>query len=180
MSKNNSNLRFDNKTRKYIDTSANLLTSIDRDIDESKNNEVYVQKMKINNKYITIKNNDDYLLDLIKIIKIKRKEDKNKNLNININYSLLQGNKKYLKKHKIIKKNKTLFNSNKNTIENNIYTSYNVNKTTSKKKNPRKNIYNAIIYSNINLSDIKSKNKNKKYNRKKIDKSQKKKIKINI
>ena len=70
LSKNNSNLIFDNKTRKYIDTSTNLLTSIDRDIDESKNNETYVQKMKINNKYITIKNNDDYLLDLIKIIKI--------------------------------------------------------------------------------------------------------------
>ena len=62
--------------------------------------------MKINNKYITIKNNDDYLLDLIEIIKTKRKEDKvkNKNLNININYSLSQGKKKYLKKPKIIKK----------------------------------------------------------------------------
>ena len=32
----------------------------------------------------------------------------------------------------------------------------------------------------INLSDIKSKSKNKNYNRKKIDKSQKKKIKKNI
>ena len=181
LSKNNSNLIFDNKTRKYIDTSTNLLTSIDRDIDESKNNETYVQKMKINNKYITIKNNDDYLLDLIEIIKTKRKEDKvkNKNLNININYSLSQGKKKYLKKPKIIKKNKTLFNSNKNTIENNIYTSYNVNKTMSKKKNPGKNIYNAIIFnSNINLSDIKSKSKNKNNDsQKKIDKSQKKKNK---
>ena len=175
LSKNNSNLIFDNKTRKYIDTSTNLLTSIDRDIDESKNNETYVQKMKINNKYITIKNNDDYLLDLIEIIKTKRKEDKanNKNLNININYSLSQGKKKYLKKPKIIKKNKTLFNSNKNTIENNIYTSYNVNKTMSKKKNPGKNIYNAIIFnSNINLSDIKSKSKNKNND------SQKKNLKI--
>ena len=179
LSKNNSNLIFDNKTRKYIDTSTNLLTSIDRDIDESKNNETYVQKMKINNKYITIKNNDDYLLDLIEIIKTKRNEDKvkNKHLNININYSLSQGKKKYLKKPKIIKKNKTLFNSNKNTIENNIYTSYNVNKTMSKKKNPGKNIYNAIIFnSNINLSDIKSKSKNKNNDsQKKIDKSQKEK-----
>jgi hypothetical protein len=173
ISKNNSNLIFDNKTRKFIDTSTNLLTSIDRDNDESKN-ETFIQKMKINNNYITIKNNDDYLMDLIEIIKTKRKEDisNNKNLNINVNYSLSQGKKINLQKPKIIKKNKTLFNSNKNTIENNICTSNNVNKTMSKKKNQDKNLYNAIIFnSNINLSDIKSKNKNND-SQKRMDKSQ--------
>ena len=170
----NSILIFDNKTRKFIDTSTNILTSIDRDNEDSKNNETYVQKMKINNKYITIKNNDDYLLELIDIIKTKRKEDivKNKNLNINVNYSLSQGKQKCLKQPKIIKKNKTHFNSNKNTIENNICTSNNVNKTMSKKQKQDKTLYNAIIFnSGINLSEIKSKNKNND-SQKKIDKSQ--------
>ena len=174
---NNSILIFDFNTRKYIDTSTNILTSIENDNDD-KNNESYVQKLKTtNNKYITIKNNnDDYLFDLIEIIKTKRKEEKinNKNININVNCSLSQ-----LKKN--ISKN-TKFNSktNKNTIENNnICTNYNYNimKTLTKKKSLGKDIYNRIIFnSHINLSDIKTKFKNLYNNsQKKVNKNQNKK-----
>ena len=147
-----SNLIFDFNTRKYIDTSTNLLTSIEIDNDDI-NNEPYIQKMKTsNNKYITIKsNNDDYLLDLVEIIKTKRKEEKNnnKNINININCSLSQVKNNFSKNKKNINKIQNIFNSNKNTIENNnnICTNYthNIIKTLTKKKSLGKEIYNKII-----------------------------------
>ena len=130
------NLIFDYNTRKYIETSSNNLTSIDKD-NEDKNSESYIQKIKTsNNKYITIRNNnDDYLFDLINIIKTKRKEKKNKNKNfhINLNFSLTKIKKNSSKKNQCIKKNKIIFNSNKNTIENNICNTYNIMKTMSKK-----------------------------------------------
>ena len=164
----NTNLIFDLNTRKYIDTSTNLLTSIDIDND-SMDNESYIQKMKTgNNKYITIKsNNDNYLFDLIEIIKTKRKEEKknNKNINININCSLSQVKNNFTKNKKIINQIQNIFNSNKNTIENNnnIFTNYtnNIIKTLTKKKSFGKEIYNRIIFnSHINLSDVKIKFKN--------------------
>ena len=90
----NNNLIFDFNTRKYIETSTNILTSINIDTDDDKSNEPYIQKFKTsNNKYITIKSsNDDYLLDLIEIIKTKRKEriNQNKNNNNNLKFSSSQ------------------------------------------------------------------------------------------
>lgn len=179
ISKTNSILIFDYNTRKYIETSTNILTSIDRNNDD-KSDETYILKMKTSsNKYITIKNNDDYLYDLIETIKTKRKEKenilKNKKININFKFSLSQIKKKHSsKKNKFMKTNKILFNSNKNTIENNICTNYNNMKTITKKNSIEKNIYNAKIFnSNINLSYIKSKFKNKYIDsQKKLDKSQ--------
>ena len=176
----NTNLIFDFNTRKYIDTSTNILTSINMDIDDDKSDEPYVQKLRTsNNKYITIKNNnDDYLFDLIEIIKTKRKEKNNKennnNNNNNSKISLSQIKKCSSKKNKYTKKNKFIFNSNKNTIENNICTTYNIMKTLSKKKSIEKNIYNGKIFnSNLNLSGIKTKFKNNFIDiHKKLDKSQ--------
>ena len=181
LSKNNSNLIFDIYTRKFIDTTNNILTSINAE-SEDKSNESYVLKMKTsNNKYITIKSsNDDYLFDLIENIKTKRKEEneKNKNLNINTNCSLSQVKKPSSKKKKIIKKYK-YFNSNKNIIENNVFTNYNIMKTLTKKKSNGNNIN---INSNINLSEIKTKYNKLNYNnsQKKTNKSQIKKNKYLI
>ena len=176
----NANLIFDFNTRKYIDTSTNILTSINMDIDDDKSNEPYVQKLRTsNNKYITIKsNNDDYLFDLIEIIKTKRKEKNNKennnNNNNNSKISLSQIKKCSSKKNKYTKKNKFIFNSNKNTIENNICTTYNIMKTLSKKKSIEKNVFNGKIFnSNLNLSGMKTKFKNNFIDtHKKLDKSQ--------
>ena len=169
-------LIFDNKTRKFIETPNNIITSINIDNDD-RNNDSYIKKIHIrNNNYITIKNsNDKYLFDLVNKINSKRKEEKakNKNLNIKVNHSLSQGRKKTLKKKKLIKKNKIVSNSNKNTIENNICTNYNITKTISKRKNHVKEIYNGIILNNkINLSDIKIKCKNNNNSLKRGDKSQ--------
>ena len=174
----NNNLIFDFNTRKYIETSTNILTSINIDTDDDKSNEPYIQKFKTsNNKYITIKSsNDDYLLDLIEIIKTKRKEriNQNKNNNNNLKFSSSQIKNHSSKKNKFIKKNKILFNLNKNTIENKICTTYNIMKTLSKKKNIEKNIINEKIFnSNINLSPLKTKFKNNYIDsHKKLDKSQ--------
>ena len=167
---------FDFFTPKYIETSSKL-TSIDKD-DEDKNSESFIQKMKTsNNKYITIKNNnDDYLFDLINSIKTKRKEktDKIKNININLNFSLSKAKKKSSKKNQIVKKNKIIFNSNKNTIDYNICNTYNIMKTITKKKSNIKISYNGKVFnSNINLSCIKAKIKKKNINsQKKLEKSQ--------
>ena len=165
---------FDFFTRKYIETSSKL-TSIDKD-DEDKNSESFIQKIKTNNnKYITIKSNDDdYLFELIDTIKTKRKEktSKNKNVHINLNFSLSKVKKNSSKKNQNIKKNKIIFNSNKNTIENNICNTYNIIKTMTKKRSIEKISYNGKIFnSNINLSDIKKKLK-KKYidSQKKLEK----------
>ena len=182
----NSNLIFDFNTRKYIDTSTNILTSINMDNEVDKNNESYGQKIKTsNNNYITIKNNnDDYLFDLIEIIKTKRKDiiNKNKNNICNLKISSSQIKKNSSKKNKFVKKSKIIFNSNKNTIENNICTTYNIMKILAKKKSIEKNIFNGKIFnSNINLSGIKAKYKNNFIDiHRKLDKSQISKNKYSI
>jgi len=181
------NLIFDNETRKFIETSTNILTSIDGEKD-CNNTESFNKKIdsKIRN-HIAYKNSsEDFLYNLIEIIKSRKKEKKlkNKNLNINLNYSSSQDEKKFIKNNKKIKISYN--NSNKNiTKNNNIYTNYNIInniKTIASKKNNMKEIYkifNGINQNNkINMSDTKIKNKNSSNNsQNKTDKGKKKKNK---
>ena len=174
---NKSNLViFDDKIKNFIETSSNVLTSIVQDKDDI--NESYKQKIKLSNdKFLTIKNNDDYLNELIRIINTKKKEKKPKiNQNFNLNYSFFHCKNKSSKNKKSIKKNIVIFNSNKNTIENNFYTNFNITYTKAKKKISGKNKYKKnFLNSNKNLSDIKIKYINN--SQKKAEKSQNKNIK---
>ena len=174
---NKSNLViFDDKIKNFIETSSNVLTSIVQDKDDI--NESYKQKIKLSNdKFLTIKNNDDYLNDLIRIINTKKKEKKPKiNQNFNLNYSFFHCKNKSSKNKKSIKKNIVIFNSNKNTIENNFYTNFNITYTKAKKKISGKSKYKKnFLNSNKNLSDIKIKYINN--SQKKAEKSQNKNIK---
>ena len=174
---NKSNLViFDDKIKNFIETSSNVLTSIVQDKDDI--NESYKQKIKLSNdKFLAIKNNDDYLNDLIRIINTKKKEKKPKiNQNFNLNYSFFHCKNKSSKNKKSIKKNIVIFNSNKNTIENNFYTNFNITYTKAKKKISGKSKYKKnFLNSNKNLSDIKIKYINN--SQKKAEKSQNKNIK---
>ena len=167
---------FDEKIKNFIETSSNVLTSIAQDKDDI--NESYKQKIQLsNNKFLTIKNNDDYLNDLIRIINTKRKEKKAKiSQNVNMNYSFFHSKNKSSKNKKSIKKNIIIFNSNKNTIENNFYTNFNFTYTKAKKKISGKSKYKKnFLNSNKNLSDLKIKYINN--SQKKTEKSQNKNIK---
>ena len=174
---NKSNLViFDDKIKNFIETSSNVLTSIVQDKDDI--NESYKQKIKLSNdKFLTIRNNDDYLNEIIRIINTKKKEKKPKiNQNFNLNYSFFHCKNKSSKNKKSIKKNIVIFNSNKNTIENNFYTNFNITYTKAKKKISGKNKYKKnFLNSNKNLSDIKIKYINN--SQKKAEKSQNKNIK---
>ena len=166
---------FNDNIKNYIETSSNILTSIVQDKDDI--NESYKQKIKLsNNKYLTIRGNDDYLSDLIRIINTKRKEKTKNSQNLNLNYSFSHCKNKSSKNKKSVKKNIVIFNSNKNTIENNFYTNFNITYIKAKKKISGKNKYNKkFLNSNKNLSDIKIKYINN--SQKKTEKSQNKKIK---
>lgn len=177
------NLIFDNETRKFIETSTNILTSIEGEKDwntESCNNKI---DTKIN-RHIAYKNSsEDFLYNLLEIIKSKKKEKKmkNKNLNINLNCSSSQDDKIFIKRNKKIKI--SFNNSNKNISKGNIiFTNYNIInniKTILDKKNNMKEIYKKCKDINqnnkINMSDTKIQYKNNSNNSKnKTDKAKKK------
>ena len=174
---NKSNLFiFDDKIKNFIETSSNVLTSIVQDKDDI--NESYKQKIQLSNdKFLTIKDNDNYLNDLLKIINTTKKDKKQKiNQNFNLNYSFFHCKNKSSKNKKSIKKNIVIFNSNKNTIENNFYSNFNITYTKAKKKISGKSKYKKnFLNSNKNLSDIKIKYINN--SQKKAEKSQNKNIK---
>ena len=181
----NTNLIFDNETRKFLEASTNIITSIEGEKDLSIAESFKDKIDSKTNKHIAYKNtSEDYLFNLIEIIKSNKKEKKikNKNLNINLNYSSSQDEKKFIKKNKKFK----IYYSNKNITKNNyIFTNYNIInniKTIIDKKNNNKEIYkgfNGINQNNKrNMSDTKIKNKNNSNNSlNKTDKSKKKKNK---
>ena len=149
---------FDDKIKDFIETSSNVLTSIAQDNNDI--NESYRQKIQLSNdKFLTIKNNDDYLNDLIRILNTKKKEKKPiVNQNFNLNYSFFHNKNKSSKNKKSIKKNIVIFNSNKNTIENNFYTNFNITCSKTKKKISGKSKFKKnSLNSNKNFSDIKIK-----------------------
>ena len=66
---------FDDKIKDFIETSSNVLTSIVQDNNDI--NESYRQKIQLsNNKFLTIKNNNDYLNNLIINLNTKTKKIK--------------------------------------------------------------------------------------------------------
>ena len=174
------NLIFDNETRKFIETSTNILTSIEGE-KGSNNAESFNNKKdkKSEENFAYKSSSEDFIYNMLEIIKSKKHEKKikNKNLNINLNYSS-ENEKKFIKKNKKIKISLNNL-KNKNNI---IFTNYNNIKTIINKKNNMKGIYkgfNGISQNNkINMSDTKIKNKNNSYNsQNKTDKAKNKKNK---
>ena len=112
-------LVFDKETRNKIDNSSNIISSIDR-INEEEQNMSYTQKIKINDNYITLRNNKENLIEFINEIKFNnninkkqlKKEKENEKSLINHSSSINQKITKnylshdinildnYLKKHR--------------------------------------------------------------------------------
>ena len=159
-------LIFDPETRKKIDNSSDIMSSIDKINDNDESNISYRQKLKIsNNEYITLRNNDN-LLDFIKEISFKNSKTKKNNNEISKNFNRTSLNSHSSSPiHKIIKR----------YISGDINVNNKLKKSCSQQKN---NIVNYIKneqknnfgkYSQYNIKEQESVNKLKNKTIKKLE-----------